>query len=142
MEYVYVLQLEGGRYYIGKTTDILSRFILHMKRRGSSFTRKYRVIDIELFKKCAGPFDEDNLTKEYMYKYGIEYVRGGSYTSEILEEYQLRSLEKELCTAYNKCYSCGKSGHVYMQDICNEVNNIRNERKTKVIYDRWLNVLM
>jgi cellular nucleic acid-binding protein len=135
MEYLYVLQLEGDRYYVGKTTDMLSRFILHMKRRGASFTRKYRVLGVDLFRKCYGPFDEDTVTKEYMYKYGIDNVRGGSYTTEYLEEYQIMALEKELCTAYDKCYLCKEGGHLYTE--CDD-NELQMKSDTKILYDRWL----
>ncbi len=40
--------------------------------------------------------DVDKVVKKYMLKYGIDMVRGGSYKNEVLEEWQIKSLEHEL----------------------------------------------
>ncbi len=40
--------------------------------------------------------DVDKIVKKYMLKYGIDRVRGGSYKNDILEEWQIKSLEHEL----------------------------------------------
>ena len=50
-----------------------------------------------------------------MVKYGIENVRGGSYVLTTLTQNQLDVLRKELCTAGDQCFKCGKSGH-YVKD--------------------------
>ena len=44
-------------------------------------------------------FEEDALTKEYMAKYGIENVRGGTYCKEILDTAQVELLKKEIQSA-------------------------------------------
>lgn len=46
-----------------------------------------------------------------MMKYGIENVRGGSYTKIDLEEWQVKSLEHEFESVSDKCFKCGKNGH-------------------------------
>jgi hypothetical protein len=56
-------------------------------------------------------FDEDKITKIYMSKYGIENVRGGTYTQITLLNYLLKTLEKELLSSTDKCYRCGRGGH-------------------------------
>jgi hypothetical protein len=40
--------------------------------------------------------DVDKIVKKYMLTYGIDKVRGGSYKNDILEEWQIKSLENEL----------------------------------------------
>ncbi len=40
--------------------------------------------------------DVDKTVKKYMLKYGINKVRGGSYKNEVLEDWQIKSLEHEL----------------------------------------------
>jgi hypothetical protein len=62
-------------------------------------------------KKFADEFDEDKYTKMYMKKYGIDRVRGGSYTQMNLPEYSKQTLEKELCSASDLCFRCNRPGH-------------------------------
>ncbi len=40
--------------------------------------------------------DVDKMVKKYMLIYGIDNVRGGSYNNDVLEEWQIKSLEHEL----------------------------------------------
>ena len=41
---VYVLRLEGGRYYIGKSDNVMNRYQQHLGGSGSAWTRKYRPV--------------------------------------------------------------------------------------------------
>ena len=59
----------------------------------------------------VSPFDEDKITKEYMAKYGIENVRGGSYVEIELSELQTEALKIELWQAKDLCTQCGRKGH-------------------------------
>ena len=108
---IYILKLEGGFYYVGKTQDPIKRYQEHMNGSGSSWTKKYKPISLEKVIENASPFDEDRYVKEYMSKYGIEKVRGGAYMSVEITEEQEESLRKELRATTDKCLSCGKSGH-------------------------------
>ena len=56
-------------------------------------------------------FEEDKITKEYMLKYGIDNVRGGAYTSIVLNKTQQDAIEKELQSVQNACFNCGRTGH-------------------------------
>lgn len=109
---IYVLKLVQGKYYIGKTyKDVSQRFIQHKKGLGAEWTKLYKPIEIIKFFQTTDKFQEDLSTKQYMDKFGIENVRGGSYTKIHLDDCQLRALEMELKTANNLCFKCGKSGH-------------------------------
>lgn len=109
---VYVLKLIQDKYYIGKTCkDIAQRLAQHEKGFGAEWTKLYKPVKvIELF-ETTDKFQEDTITKKYMDKFGIENVRGGSYTKINLVHYQLMALEIELKTANDLCYKCGKSSH-------------------------------
>ena len=44
---IYVLELEGNRYYVGKTTDTNARIKRHFKGYGAEYTRKFKPVKIE-----------------------------------------------------------------------------------------------
>lgn len=112
MPTIYVLQCEKNRYYIGKTDrPLLDRIEEHFNRNGSQWTRKYRPIKVVEQIPNADEFDEDKYTKKYMKKYGIDKVRGGTYTQLELPEYSIMALEKELCSASDLCFRCSRPGH-------------------------------
>ena len=59
----------------------------------------------------VSPFEEDKITKEYILKYGIENVIGGTYIQIELTESQIKSINDELRGAMDECMKCGKKGH-------------------------------
>ena len=108
---IYVLRLEGGRYYIGKSQDVAARYSQHLKGSGSAWTRKYKPVALEKTFKNVSPFQEDSITKEYMSKYGIDKVRGGSYVEVELSDFHKDALNMEIWGAKDLCTQCGRKGH-------------------------------
>ena len=109
--YIYALRLENYKYYIGKTTNPEFRINDHLNSNGSSWTNKYKPIEImELYYNCDS-FDEDKYTIIYMNQYGIDNVRGGSFTTLHLDKTTRKVLQKMIHTANDKCYKCGNYGH-------------------------------
>ena len=116
MPTIYVLLCEKNRYYIGKTDRPLkARIEEHFRQKGSEWTKKYKPIKVVETIKDADEFDEDKYTKKYMKKYGINKVRGGTYTQLELPDYSMLALEKELCSASNLCFRCNRQGHFASQ---------------------------
>jgi predicted GIY-YIG superfamily endonuclease len=108
---IYILKLQGGKYYVGKSENPLKRYQEHMDGKGSAWTKKYKPVSVEKVIQKASHFDEDKYTKIYMEKYGIENVRGGAYVSMELDETQQDSLNKEIRGATDCCTQCGEKGH-------------------------------
>jgi cellular nucleic acid-binding protein len=108
---IYVLRLEGGRYYVGKSEKITQRVKEHLSGYGSAWTKKYKPMSLVKTVENVSAFEEDKITKEYMSKYGIENVRGGSYVEIELTDFQMKALQIEIWGAKNLCNNCGKSGH-------------------------------
>ena len=110
---IYVLELKGGYYYVGKSTNVEERFKQHVMGdgKGSSWTSKHEPLKVLASYEQKTDFDEDNKTLEMMIKYGIDKVRGGSYTAVDLTDATKREIQKKLDTAKNTCYKCHKSGH-------------------------------
>jgi cellular nucleic acid-binding protein len=109
--HVYVLKCQERKWYIGKSNNVLQRFEDHVASKGANWTRIYRPIRIEKVYDDADVFEEDRVTKEFMVKYGVENVRGGSYTTFALSHEQLFFLQQEFRTATSICFLCGQYGH-------------------------------
>jgi predicted GIY-YIG superfamily endonuclease len=108
---IYVLKLQGGKYYVGKSSDVIGRYQQHVNGQGSSWTKKYKPISLLDCKSDVSPFEEDKVVKEYMSKYGIDNVRGGSYTQIILDAVQTEALNREIRGGTDACHQCGQKGH-------------------------------
>lgn len=89
----------------------MRRYVEHMEGRGSAWTQRFRPVAVEKIIASASPFDEDKITKEYMARYGIDKVRGGSYVSICLDDNQHEHLQRELWAAADCCTTCGRKGH-------------------------------
>jgi predicted GIY-YIG superfamily endonuclease len=111
MTSIYIIRLEGGRYYIGKSDNIIQRYQQHLSGQGSAWTRKYAPISLERTIENVSPFEEDKVTKEYMAKYGIDKVRGGSYVEIELSDFHKEALNMEIWAAKGHCTQCGRTGH-------------------------------
>ena len=108
---VYVLQCVLGMYYVGRTKrDHLERFAEHRAGTGSSWTSIYPPLCVI----CHYPGDkweEDKLVLQYMEKYGVDHVRGGSYSAMKLSNADLTEIRKRLDSANDRCYKCHMKGH-------------------------------
>ena len=108
---IYVLLLNDNCYYIGKTTKhVDERFNEHMKG-SAAWTTLHTPIKIIETLNTTNPMDEDIVTKKYMLKYGIENVRGGSYTKITLDDWMIQALKHEFSSIDNCCYKCKNQGH-------------------------------
>jgi predicted GIY-YIG superfamily endonuclease len=108
---IYILKLQGGKYYVGKSDNVIDRIRDHTNGAGSAWTRKYKPIDVEKTIPNASPFAEDAAVKEYMARYGIDNVRGGTYVTEHLSESEHHHLQQEIWAAKDCCKQCGRAGH-------------------------------
>jgi hypothetical protein len=90
-------------------------------------------------------FDEDKYVKEYMAKYGIENVRGGTYSNIVLDDNSILVLEKEIRHSKNLCTNCGRNTH-FIKDCYAKTNNdgsiidaIYKEKEKTIIKDNSKN---
>jgi predicted GIY-YIG superfamily endonuclease len=120
---IYVLELYQGKYYIGKSDDYEKRMKAHFTGNGVPWTRLYRPLKLIEVSPQKTVFDEDNITKSYMMKFGIKNVRGGSYSCVALSEAQERTLQTEFDSILHHCYKCHCPGHL-MRD-CAKANDER-----------------
>lgn len=111
MSKLYILQLEHGKYYVGKTDDINRRYAEHKSGSGSEWTKLHKPVKMLETRELKSAEDETTVTKELMKKYGTDNVRGGAYCQRELPDYVEDMIEHEARSSSDKCYKCGKLGH-------------------------------
>lgn len=125
----YVLLLEGDNYYVGVTDNLNRRLVEHKSEKGSAWTKLYKYVKVVEVGEITSEFEEDLQVKKYMKKYGIDHVRGGTYSTIFLEDNCKEFLQKEFNHASNNCLQCGKCDH-YVKD-CPSVPAKMPLKKTK-----------
>ncbi len=118
---IYVLKLEQNKWYIGKSTNVKNRINEH-QYSNNLWIKTYKPLNEwpETF-PYTSIFSEDLKVKEYMSRYGIENVRGGTYSSFTLTDVEIKFLEKEIVHANDLCFNC--QGNHYI-DNCPEMKRI------------------
>jgi len=111
MAYLYTLQLQSGKYYVGKSDDPDTRYLAHKNGNGAAWTKIHKPVKIIEIRELKGEHDETNTTKDLMKKYGVDNVRGGAYTQSVLDDATKAVLEREMLGNSDKCYTCGRAGH-------------------------------
>lgn len=110
---VYVLELEGGKFYVGKTLvkNFEARMAAHASGEGSRWTRMHPVRRVISKTIDGDPFAEDRKTKELMAAHGIDNVRGGTHCQIELSEGTVDVLRREIRASRDACFLCGGAGH-------------------------------
>ena len=132
MVFVYILELENKKYYIGKTINPDFRIEQHFNSFGSQWTKKYKPKKVlQIIRNCDN-FDEDKYTLKYMEKYGINNVRGGTFCELKLNKDNLGTIKKMINGSTDKCYICGENGH-FVKDCHQDDDNILEEFENLLI---------
>ena len=100
MVYVYILKLVKNKFYVGKTTNPLFRLNDHYNGNGASWTKKYKPLTLDKIIPNCDEYDEDKYTIKYMDLYGIQNVRGGTFTQIVLPPHTTEILSK-MCKDHN-----------------------------------------
>ncbi len=122
MSWVYVLKCADNKYYVGETNNIQRRYKEHKRGRGANWTNEYPPIDIEWISSTYENL-EDEKTIEYMERYGIDNVRGGSYCNMVLEEEEEDFIIDSIRSRRgyyieNHCYLCGTNHYPRRCLVC------------------------
>lgn len=108
---IYVLKCETDKYYVGKTYNIDRRYNEHAVQNGSEWTKCHKPLEIiEQIDNCDD-FDEDKYVLKYMSKYGIDNVRGGSFSTVILDYDTREYIIRMIRGSTDKCFKCGSTDH-------------------------------
>jgi GAG-polyprotein viral zinc-finger len=120
MSKVYALSLAQGKFYVGSSDQLENRLDAHWNgtKKAAAWTRMYKpTCHLETI-EGTDPFLEDSVTLQYMSKYGIENVRGGSYSNPNLSAGEIQGIEKRLRHVHDECLHCGGNDH-FVKDCPN-----------------------
>lgn len=139
---IYILKLEQGKYYIGKTNNPRFRLQTHFNSKGSLWTKKYKPLNVLKVIPNCDDYDEDKITRQYMDKYGIDNVRGGSFVSVKLDKSTIDTLNKMSNGTNNKCFICGEVEHFAKDcqenEYCVSDSDEEGESETEDYLENWL----
>jgi hypothetical protein len=136
---IYVIKCENNKYYVGRSNSFAKRYDMHLSGKGAYWTRIHKPIKVIERIDNADKYDEDKYVWKYMDKYGIDNVRGGSYSQVILSENSRKCAERHIQSGSDKCYHCGEGGHLlrdcqsrkrkHQDEIDKIENELQNEKK-------------
>lgn len=104
--YIYVLELEQYKYYIGKTKHPKFRLENHFNAEGSEWTKKYKPTNVLKIIEGCDDFDEDKYTLMYISLYGIDNVRGGSFCSTTINKKTIKIIDNMIAGLNKKDSTC------------------------------------
>lgn len=133
MVFIYILQLEEGKYYVGKSNNPEVRIEDHFSENGAEWTKKYKPLSVVKVIPDCDDYDEDKYTVQSMGDYGIDNVRGGSFCQTDLTDQNWSTLVHMIHRATNRCYNCG-GGH-YIKDCPKERPKEKNEHSIDIRED-------
>ena len=137
---IYLIECEGEKYYVGKTNMITRRVLEHFTGNGSKWTKLHKPIKVISILDSDDIFAEEKHTYLAMDKYGIENVRGGSYSTIKLSENDKKKISEVIHSMKDECYKCGEKGHFVNKCPINNpeknivIHPINNPEKNIVIH--------
>lgn len=111
---VYVLKLQNGRYYVGKSKNIPRRIEQHRQGQGSSFVDgDFKRIEPQTPASDDWESWERAETLLLMSIHGVSQVRGWMFTTVELSEQQQQQAFSQMCERFDLCRKCGVAGHFF-----------------------------
>lgn len=109
---IYVLELCGNKYYIGATMamNLNTRLRQHFRSGGNDWLHKWRPLRIhKLYRNSReGDVDLNRIMFEYMRKFGVDNVRGGSYSMTDLSLVEREQLKRAMGIVNIRTYNRGR----------------------------------
>ena len=133
MFFIYILKLKNAKFYIGKSRNqktLANRLRNHFSHGGAVWTKRHRPIGVDkIINIIDEKFIEDRMVFEYMNRYGIDNVRGGSFCRVKLSVEEKNVIQRIINTEEDTCFICNSKKH--MSNECNQMKNKINQKFEK-----------
>jgi hypothetical protein len=98
---IYVVKLADEHYFLMRNNvpNITDTQLLFEAEIRYEYPKIHLPVYVYSHYKEESPTDLDRYVKQYMFSYGMDNVRGGSYMAPILPDYQKQALTNEIDTA-------------------------------------------
>ena len=112
---VYIIELEHGKVYVGKSAHVARRVKQHEAGGGAAWTKLYPPTGVRLPRlgnvRGAGDAAERDETLRYMALRGTSNVRGWRYTAVNLTQAEHDDAEANIRELFDLCRRCGCTSH-------------------------------
>lgn len=115
-DFVYVLQLENKKYFVGTNSDDIDEILDNAQINANDFINKHKPIKIISQVRKETKYDEHNTVLEYMSLHGIANVRGGLHQSIAMTENEVNELIKSLMNLNNLTINYSIESNVKLDD--------------------------
>lgn len=109
--HLYILELEHGKFYIGKSKNSDTRIQTHAIGIGADWTKLHKPVKVIKIIPMVTNFDEDMYTLHMMKEKGMDNVRGGSFCKIDLPSEDVVIINKMINGSDDACYACGSMDH-------------------------------
>jgi len=116
---VYVLELEGGKFYVGSSTNVDRRLKQHFRGAGAEYTKRHKPTGKVLPRLGKTESVTDSGEREetllQMKCRGLDNVRGWRYVREELTARDKEDIQREWAELLQLCRACGSPDHMAAQ---------------------------
>ena len=121
MEYLYVLELTCGKYFVGKSRDVEHTYAYYACGFGPPWIRVYNPVRIVETRPVTSANDVRTTTMALMKKYGVDAVRPYDFGEMRLSDELEQALRFEMHAPADACTKCHATGHGH-KDCTQEQN--------------------
>jgi len=101
MSLLFVIKCQEEKYYLGLSNNFVSIFFKHLENHDSiPWMNMYQPMELVHIDHFFNLKMLNNCVIYYMYRYGIENVRGGIYSNIILNLNQYKQITKKINEIY------------------------------------------
>ena len=116
MSFIHLLRLRDNKYYVGRSTRSPYNYLTkHMHGGINDWTNRYIPFEVVSSVPSNEYSDLNVAVLEHMLIYGIDNVRGGSYSALEIPELHYNVIEAEMWRINNLCGRCGREEHEEIQ---------------------------